>query len=127
MDNEKNNLDLSDIIGTKVEIEKSSKTKNFREKELFITLVEAWKQAYLRDLELYDYDLDISQYTSIYHLLLEQNVIQIYGEIKAEVICWWIYSDEENLRVTYKDINTSEEKEVKVNTSNQLYNFLKKI
>lgn len=115
---------LQDIIGIKADI---IEDKEKQKQVLFCSILEVWRQSYMRDLEIMEYNLNLIDYNSTFYILLEQLIFMLYGSEKAKIINWWVYNEDyifEGKKLIAVDVKG---KEYKVGTPKQLYNFLKKI
>ena len=104
---------------------------NLSEKDEFKQLVESLEFCNKRDLVLFEnFGIDVSSYVDPYWSVIEQLVFLMYGEIKAEIILWWLYhrfDEEGNLLPIELDEENEETKQVYIKTINELWNFLKKL
>lgn len=117
---------IATFMGEKTSMEESVKSKRKKEEEFFYSLMEVLPTLNQRYQPLYELGLDLSIYDDPFHKVIESLVYRYYGELKAQVMMWWVMiqelEDENNLTLKLED-----GKEYVVNTSKQLYRVLKKL
>ena len=129
MENEKNPIlkQLQDILGTKCNISESPKTKAQREKEMFCKIVDLWDKSWQRGNKVFDdYQIDMGEYDAYFYRMIEGLFIMMYGELKAEVIAWWVYerfAEDGELLVLIDE----KENQFEIKTSLELFKFIKKL
>lgn len=113
-------------MGEKTSMEESVKSKRKKEEEFFYSLMEVLPTLNQRYQPLYELGLDLSIYDDPFHKVIESLIYRYYGELKAQVMMWWVMiqelEDENNLTLKLED-----GKEYVVNTPKQLYRVLKKL
>lgn len=118
---------LQEIVGAKVDISESSKTKAKREQEMFCKIVDLWDKTWQRGNKMFDeYQIDMGEYDSHFYQMIEGLFIMTYGEMKAEIIAWWVYErilEDGELAV----IVTEDEVEHEIKNSKELFKFIKKL
>jgi hypothetical protein len=107
------------------------KQETITEKELFIESMDMFTEAWNRSNETYEkYKINLLEYEEQFYQVIEGFILLKYGLWKTEIILWYIFARvDENGKViplTYK-IKDKEEEEIILNTSNDLWEFLKKI
>jgi hypothetical protein len=75
-----------------------------------------------------EYGVDLTIYEDSYNQLLESFIYKYYGEVKAQIIIWWLLVSQEKENGEKLTLKLSEDgKEFVVNTPKQLYKILLKI
>lgn len=110
---------------------KSKKKKELSEKETFIEIISLLDECFERSAELEQHALNITSYEEPFYIMIENLLFVKYGEWKTDVILWWVYNrfDEEGNVVAIKlnDHIEDKQEEVIVETTEQLWDFLKRI
>jgi hypothetical protein len=111
--------------------QRAKKQETITEKELFIESMDMFTEAWNRSNETYEkYKINLLEYEEQFYQVIEGFILLKYGLWKTEIILWYIFArvDEngEVIPLTYK-IKDKEEEEIILNTSNDLWEFLKKI
>jgi hypothetical protein len=118
---------LQEIVGAKVDISESAKTRAKKEQEMFCKIVDLWDKTWQRGNKMFDeYQIDMGEYDSHFYQMIEGLFIITYGEMKAEIIAWWIYErilEDGELAV----IVTEDEVEHEIKNSKELFKFIKKL
>ncbi len=129
MSQEKNPIlkQLQEILGTKGNISESSKTRARKEKEMFCQIVDLWDKTWTRGNKMFDdYQIDMGEYDAYFYKIIEGLFIMMYGELKAEVVAWWVYerfAEDGELLVLIDE----EENQYEIKTSLELFKFVKKL
>ena len=111
--------------------QRTKKQETITEKELFIESMDMFTEAWNRSNETYEkYKINLLEYEEQFYQVIEGFILLKYGLWKTEIILWYIFArvDEngEVIPLAYK-IKDKEEEEIILNTSNDLWEFLKKI
>ena len=110
---------------------KSKKKKDLSEKEIFVEIISLLDECFERSSELEQNALNITAYEEPFYIMIENLLFVKYGEWKTDVILWWVYNrfDEEGNVVAIKlnDHIEDKQEEVIVETTEQLWDFLKRI
>jgi len=118
---------LQEIVGAKVDISESAKTRAKKEQEMFCEIVDLWDKTWQRGNKMFDeYQIDMGEYDSHFYKMIEGLFIMTYGEMKAEIIAWWVYErilEDGELAV----IVTEDEVEHEIKNSKELFKFIKKL
>jgi hypothetical protein len=110
---------------------KSKKKKAISEKETLIDIILLLDECFARSSLLEQNNLNIMNYEESFYVMIENLLYLKYGENKTDIILWWVYDrfDEEGeikpIKLLSKEDNG--EKEVEIQTAEQLYEFLKQI
>jgi len=110
---------------------KSKKKKAISEKETLIDIILLLDECFARSSLLEQNNLNIMNYEESFYVMIENLLYLKYGENKTDIILWWVYDrfDEEGeikpIKILSKEDNG--EKEVEIQTAEQLYEFLKQI
>lgn len=110
---------------------KSKKKKELSEKEIFIEIISLLDDCFERSSELEQHALNITSYEEPFYIMIENLLFIKYGEWKTDIILWWVYNrfDGEGNVVAIKlnDHIEDKQEEVIVETTEQLWDFLKRI
>lgn len=129
MDSEKNPIlkQLQDILGTKGNISESPKTRAKKEQEMFCYVVDLWDSTWQRGNKMFDeFQIDMGEYDAHFYQMVEGLFIMAYGELKADVVAWWVYerfAEDGELLVLIDE----EENQYEIKTSLELFKFIKKL
>jgi hypothetical protein len=116
---------LSDLFGSHSKIEESPKSIKKKEEVFFLELMEQLCQieavgAVLNTVGIYVDKYENPLYRSV-KLLLQKH----YGEMKTEVILWWVFDSLTPDGGVYPLVDENEDKHV-LKTAQQLWKFLKR-
>lgn len=110
---------------------KSKKKKVLSEKETLIDIIILLEECFVRSSLLEQNNLNIMNYEESFYIMVENLLYLKYGEHKTDIILWWVYDrfDEEGELKPIKLISKedSSEKEITIQTAEQLWDFLKQI
>ena len=110
---------------------KSKKKKVLSEKEILIDIIILLEECFVRSSLLEQNNLNIMNYEESFYIMIENLLYLKYGEHKTDIILWWVYDrfDEEGELKPIKLISKedSSEKEITIQTAEQLWDFLKQI
>lgn len=110
---------------------KSKKKKELSEKEVFIEIISLLDECFERSADLEQHNLNITSYEEPFYIMIENLLFIKYGEWKTDIILWWVYNryNEEGNVVAIKlnDHDNETEEDVIVETTEQLWEFLKRI
>jgi hypothetical protein len=110
---------------------KSKKKKVLSEKEILVDIIILLEECFVRSSLLEQNNLNIMTYEESFYIMVENLLYLKYGENKTDIILWWVYDrfDEEGeikpIKILSKEDNG--EKEIVIQTAEQLYEFLKQI
>jgi hypothetical protein len=106
--------------------------KGISEKEIFINILEVLDGCKKRTDELeINFMLDMFSYEEDFYLIIENLLYIHYGELKTEIILWWVYSrfnengGIDDLIIT--DENEESPEIVKIENVEQLWSYINKI
>ena len=102
------------------------------EKEVFLDIIQlvddCWKRSNFMEEEM---NLGISSYEESFYLIIENLIFLHYGEWRGHIILWWLFerfNDEgELLAIELNNLDESTQKELLVETPEQLWDLIKKI
>lgn len=118
---------LQEIVGAKVDISESRKTRAKKEQEMFCKIVDLWDKTWQRGNKMFDeFQVDMGEYDAHFYQMVEGLFIMAYGEMKAEIIAWWIYErilEDGELAI----IITEDGVEHEIANSLELFKFIKKL
>lgn len=106
--------------------------KGISEKEIFINILEVLDGCKKRTDELEtNFMLDMFSYEEDFYLIIENLLYIHYGELKTEIILWWVYSrfnDEGEIDdLIIEDEDEEKQEIVKIKTAEQLWSYINKI
>jgi hypothetical protein len=109
-----------------------SKQKGLSEKDIFVDIINILDSCWGRTNKLgEEFGLDITSYDEPFYIMIENLLYVKYGEWKTDIILWWVYDrfdEEDNLiPIQLNDHDEKTEESVLVETSEDLWNFLKRI
>ena len=118
---------LLELGGINLQVKESKKTIESKRKKLFVSLIEDLKYVLNRSDTLdKEYGLNLIMFEDRYYKIVEDIIIEHWGEIVAEVIFWWIYEVKDPKSEDYYLLEKSTNKKIIVKTPIQLYNIVKK-
>jgi len=123
-------LDLSKF-GEYLQIkEKTPQPKILSEEELFIEAISLFEEIWANSIKTYELcGINLLEYESTYHRIIENTFLIKYGTWKTEIIFWYIFGrvNENNeiypLLVQYVDT----EREIYLQNAKELWDFFKEI
>lgn len=117
---------LSEIVGTNIDITESKKSIAQKEQNNFCNIVNDWDKAWSRGQKIFEETgIDLGDYDAAFYKMIEDLFILHFGD-KAEIIFWWVYERyTEDGKIAI--IITEEGKEHILKTPLQLYKFIKKL
>ena len=119
---------LTDYMGSGMKIEENPASKRKKEEKFFCELLERLVELDQRTLQMLNYGIDLTIYDDFYNQILESFIHKYYGEIKAQIIIWWLISSQEKEKGIDLTLKLNEESnEFIVNTPKQLYKVLLKL
>ena len=106
--------------------------KGISEKEIFINILEVLDGCKKRTDELEtNFMLDLFSYEEDFYLVIENLLYIHYGELKTEIILWWVYSrfneEGEIDDLIIEDEDAEKQEIVKIKTAEQLWSYINKI
>ena len=102
-------------------------------KARFIELVTLFDELDKRSIELSSFGVQLTDYEDAYFTLVENMMLDLYGDWKTELVMWFVYDrmDEDRnllpLLVTDESEEEGNEEEVYIENAEQLWDFIKKI
>ena len=114
-------------MGEGVQIKENAKSKRKKEEEFFCNLKEALVSIDQRTLQMLEVGVDLTLYEDPYQQIVEGLIYKHYGEVKAQIIMWWLLAVQESDGAKNLTLKFDDEKEHIINTPKQLYKVLKKI
>ena len=110
---------------------KSKKKKELSEKEIFTDIVSLLDDCFSRSASLEQHNLNITSYEEPFYIIIENLMYMKYGEWKTDIILWWVYDryneEGEVMPIKLNDHIENVEEEVMIETTEQLWEFLKRI
>lgn len=118
---------LLDIVGAEIGMAESPKTKAKKEQEMFCSIISLWDKAWKRGLQIYDdSNIDLSQYDGWFYEMIENLFVMCYGEMKSDIIAWWVY-EREGLDGEIAILIDENDKEHTIHTPLELFKFIKQL
>ena len=125
---EKIRKSLLELGGLNLQVNESKKSKENKRKKLFINLIEDLKYVLNRSDNLdREYGINLLMFEDRYYKIVEEILIEHWGELVAEVVFWWIYDVKDPKESNYYLFEKETNKKYIVKTPTQLYNLLKKL
>ena len=125
---EKIRKSLLELGGINLQVKESKKSKENKRKKLFINLIEDLKYVLNRSDNLdREYGINLLMFEDRYYKIVEEILIEHWGELVAEVVFWWIYDVKDPKESNYYLFEKETNKKYIVKTPTQLYNLLKKL
>jgi len=118
---------ITDFMGEGVQITENPKSLERKEEEFFCNLLEAITTLDERTLQLLEIGIDLTLYEDPLHHIIEGLIYKYYGQVKAQIIMWWVLSYPEKEKGKNLTLRLNDGKEHIINTPKQLYRVLKKI
>jgi hypothetical protein len=119
---------LTDYMGSGMKIEESLASKRKKDEKFFCGLLERLVELDQRTLQMLEYGVDLTIYDDFYNQVLESFIYKHYGEVKAQIIIWWLLSSQDKEKGIDLTLKLNEESnEFIVNTPKQLYRVLLKL
>jgi len=110
-------------FGKHLKVEESNLSKKDREKEIFISIIELLDDALERSAFIKEeLGIDLMGYEQNLFTVAENLIFLKYGEIKLDVIAWYLYGNIEE-PVTLEEAGKPA-KEIYIKTAEDLWNFL---
>lgn len=114
-------------MGEGVQIRENPKSVAKKEEDFFCNLMEALVGLDQRSLQMLEVGVDLTLYEDPFHQIIEGMIYRHYGEVKAQIIMWWLLAVQENDGVKNLTLKVDDDKEHNINTPKQLYKVLKKV
>lgn len=110
---------------------KSKKKKDLSEKEIFTDIINLLDECFERSTSLEQHNLNITSYEEPFYIMIENLLYIKYGEWKTDIILWWVYDrfneEGEIMPIKLNDHIENKEEDVLIETTDQLWEFLKKL
>ena len=110
---------------------KPKKQKGLSEKEIFVDIISLLDDCFSRSASLEQHNLNITSYEEPFYIIIENLMYMKYGEWKTDIILWWVYDryneEGEVMPIKLNDHVENKEEEVMIETTEQLWEFLKRI
>jgi hypothetical protein len=112
--------------------EKGKKKPNPNTKKVFVDIVKSLMDLNNRSLDLEDnYGINLQNYEDPFYNTIESLLYLVYDDVKADLIMWYVYSqddlEEEKPLLIVQNEETGEEEEVEIKSPEELYDFIKKL
>ena len=118
---------LLELGGGNIQVNESKKTIENKRKRLFISVIEDLKYVLDRSDTLdKEYGFNLVMFEDPYYKILEDIIIEHWGEIVSEVIFWWIYEVKDPKNSNHYLLEKTTKKKIMIKTPTQLYNTVKK-
>ncbi len=124
---EKIRKSLLELGGLNLQVKESKKSIENKRKKLFLNLIEDLKYVLNRSDNLdREYKINLLMFEDRYYKIIEDILIEHWGETVSEVIFWWIYDVDDPKNDDYYLFEKETERKIIVKTPTQLYNAVKK-
>jgi hypothetical protein len=124
MENEKFK-NLSELVGKHVKVEENAKSTQKKEERFFLELMENMCQIEAVSVILGSVGVNVEKYDNPYVRSMRMMMKKYYGEIKTEVILWWVFDSITPEGDIYPLLDENNQKHI-LRTPLQLYKFLKR-
>jgi len=114
-------------MGDGAQIKENSKSLRRKDEAFFCGLLETLVHLDERSLQMLEVGVDLTLYEDPLHKVIEGLVYKHYGEVKAQIIMWWVLAIQEKNDGNTLTLKTEDSEEHVVNTPKQLYRVLKKL
>jgi len=119
---------ITDFLGDGVQIKENARSRRKRDEDFFCMLLKSLSSLDQRTLQMLEFGVDLTLYEDPYSQIIESFIYKHYGEIKAQIIMWWMLASQENRDGSNLTLKLDEDEEDHViNTPKQLYKVLKKV
>jgi hypothetical protein len=116
---------LSDLFGSHSKIEESPKSIKKKEEVFFLELMEQLCQIEAVGAVLNTVGIYVDKYENPLYRSVKLLLQKYYGEMKTEVILWWVFDSLTPDGGVYPLVDENEDKHV-LKTAQQLWKFLKR-
>lgn len=116
---------LSDLFGSHPKIEENPKSVKRKEEIFFTVLIEQLCRIEAAGAVLNTVGVSIDKYENPFYQSIKMLLQKHYGEIKTEIILWWVFDSLTPDGSIYPLIDENQEKHI-LKTSQQLWKFLKR-
>jgi hypothetical protein len=116
---------ISELLGKGIGVSKSMKSTKKEEEKFFMELLENMCQIEAVSAVLGTVGVHISKYENPYIRSIRMLMEKHYGEIKTEIILWWVFDSITPDGDVYPLLDENNERHV-IKTPQQLYKFLKR-
>jgi len=116
---------LSDLFGSHTKIEENPKSLKKKDEIFFMNLIECLCQIEAVGAMLSPLGIHIDTYDNPFYKSIKMLMVKYYGNIKTEVILWWVF-ESLTLDGGVYPLMDENEKEHIIKTPQQLYKFLKR-
>ncbi len=119
--------DFLPFEGIKLQINENKKSIENRRKRLFLSIINDLENALERSDRLNrEFGVNVLMFEDLYYKVIENLIIEYWGEIVAEVIFWWVYDVVDPKKDNYYLFEKDTDQKIIVKTPTQLYNAIKK-
>jgi len=116
---------ITEILGKGIGVAKSVKSTKKEEEKFFMELLENMCQIEAVSAVLGTVGVYISKYDNPYVRSIRMMMEKYFGEIKTEIILWWVFDSIDPEGGVYPLLDENNERHV-IRTPQQLYKFLKR-
>jgi hypothetical protein len=116
---------ITEILGKGIDVSKSVKSTKKEEEKFFMELLENMCQIEAVSAVLGTVGVHISKYDNPYVRSIRMMLEKHYGEIKTEIILWWVFDSIDPEGGVYPLLDEQNQRHV-IRTPQQLYKFLKR-
>lgn len=116
---------LGELIGRHSKVEENPKSLRKKEEIFFLELMEQLCQIEAVGAVLSTVGFQMNKYENPFYLSTKMLLEKYYGEIKSEIILWWVFDSITPEGGVYPLTDENEEQHV-IKTPQQLFKFLKR-
>ncbi len=125
---EKIRKSLLELGGINLQVKESKKSLENKRKKLFLSIISDLEYTLGRSDDLdRRYGVNLLLFEDGYYKIIENLIIDYWGEIVAEVIFWWIYDVKDPKLDNYYLFEKESNSKIIIKTPTQLYNAVKKL
>lgn len=115
------------LFNSKVSIKKQRRNKDLKNKALFISLIGQYEKTLVKSVRLQaDFAIDMYEYEEPYHQIIDNLIMLSWGKNVYELITFYLYERINLDGTTNYLVEEDSEKEIFLNTPEDLYNYLYK-
>lgn len=123
---ENRKFSIKDVLGEGVNIKETKKSVFKKDRDFFTNLVTALIEMDSRSELLIKLGVDLILYEDPYHTIIEGFIFKHYGEIKGEIIMWWL-GEKRSPKGKNMTLQGEDGLDYPINTAIQLYQALNKV
>lgn len=116
---------LSELVGKRTKVEESNRSIKKNEEQFFLDFIENLCQIEAVNAVLDTVGVQVSKYDTPYVRSLKMLMVKYYGELKTEIILWWVFDSITPEGDVYPLMDEDNKRHM-IKTPLQLFKFLKR-